>query len=432
MKKITRRAFSVLLLAALVIFGLAVYVLRYVDHGEDWAMYFSRLNSANSGEITDRNGAILASFDANGNAFAPDAFTRTANYHVTGDFWNRTGTGLLSNFWSAAHGYSLLTGTTRTENTRLRLAIDAGLNNTAYNELAGRKGTVLVVNYKTGELVCMVSSPSVDPADAEAPAPDGAYINRGLSASFVPGSVFKLVTAAAAIENLSDLDTRTFYCDGHTDFAGVEITCTGSHGTQTFEEALANSCNVAFSQLAVQLGQSTMIRYVRQYGFLDNHELDSIRTAAGAYPLDFVGDPEIGWSGIGQSTDLVNPFAMLRFVSAVGNGGILCEPSMILDGKAPEKERFMEAATAEKLRQMMSYNVAAHYASSVDFSGMRLCAKTGTAEVGDGTTHAWFTGFLDDEEHPYAFVVMIENGGGGLAQAAPVARAVLKHAMQIT
>ncbi len=429
MKKITTRALSVLLLAAMIVVGLTVYVLRYIDHGREWALYFSRLNSASYGEITDRGGALLASFSANGNEFNPDPFTRTANYHVTGDYWGRSGTGLLSGYSRAVNRFSLLTGTTRVSNSTLRLSIDAGLNNAAYDALDGRRGCVAVADYTNGQLLCMVSSPAVDPADPDAVPPDGAYINRFLSSCFVPGSVFKLVTAAAAIENIPDLDEETFTCYGSTEIAGVEITCSGTHYTQTFEEALANSCNVAFSRLAVRLGQDTMIRYVRQYGFLSSHELDGIPTAAGTYPLDFVGDPETGWSGIGQSTDLVNPFALLRYVSAIANGGVLCEPSMILDGKAPEQSRLIEAATADKLRRMMSYNVIAHYGGEESFPGLRLCAKTGTAEVGSGASHAWFTGFLDDPEHPYAFVVMIENGGGGLSAAAPVARTVLDRAV---
>ena len=432
MKKITRRAFSVLLLAALVIVGLTAYVLRYIDHGADWALYFNRLNSGSSGELLDRSGIVLASFSANENNYAEDALTRTANYHVTGDYWGRTSTGILSTYWNRMQGFSLLTGTTRSTAATTRLYIDAGLNNTAYVALGGQNGCVLVTNYKTGELICMVSAPAVDPADPEAEPAAGAYLNRALSSTFVPGSIFKLVTAAAAIENLPDLADRRFYCSGSTFIGGVEINCSGEHYTQTFEQALANSCNVAFSKLATLVGQETMIRYVKNYGFLDPHKLGDIPTAAGSYPLDFVGDPELGWSGIGQSTDLVNPYAMLRFVSAVGNGGILVEPTMINDGKAPVKSRFMSSETAQKLKEMMAYNVSYSYGGEDSFPRLRLCAKTGTAELGGGlTSHAWFVGFLDDEEHPYAFVVLVEHGGGGLSVAAPVARRVLQHCLQI-
>ena len=213
------------------------------------------------------------------------------------------------------------------------------------------------------------------------------------------------------------------------EIAGVPIKCSGVHYTQTFEQALSNSCNVAFAQIAVMLGQDTMIDYVRQYGFLDSHSLDGIPTAAGSYPLDFVGDPELGWSGIGQSTDLVCPYSLLRFVSAVANGGTLCEPKLINDGKAAKTVSFMKADTAETLGAMMSYNVVNHYGGESNFPGLKLCAKTGTAELGDGTSHAWFAGFLQDEEPPYAFVVLVEQGGGGLSAAGSLANTLLQAAV---
>ncbi len=432
MKKITRRAFSLLLLAAFVIVGLTTYVLRYIDHGADWALYFNRLNSGSSGELLDRNGVVLAAFSANENRYAEDALTRTANYHVTGDYWGRTGTGILSTYWNKMQGFSLLTGTTRSTAATTRLYIDAGLNNTAYAGLNGRNGCVMVVNYQTGELLCMVSTPSIDPADPDAEPAVGTYINRALSATFVPGSIFKLVTAAAAIENLPNLADRRFYCEGKTVIGGVEINCSGEHYTQTFEQALANSCNVAFAKIATLVGQDKLVEYVRNFGFLDPHMLGDIPTVAGTFPLEFVGDPELGWAGIGQSTDTVNPYAMLRYVSAIANHGILVEPTMINDGKRPVKSRFLATETADKLREMMAYNVSYAYEGDFRFTGLPLCAKTGTAELGgDLTSHAWFVGFLDDPDHPYAFVVLVENGGGGLTVASPIAERVLRHCMRM-
>lgn len=429
MKKITTRAVSVLLLAALVIVGLCVYVLRYIDHGADWALAYSRLNSDAGGRLLDRNGVQLAAFDADSNEYAADVRTRIANYHVTGDFWGRTGTGVLSAFWSEMQGFSLLTGTTHAHTGTLYLAVDSELNRVAYDAIAGRTGAALLVNYKTGELLAMVSTPAVDPADPNFVPAEGAYINRCLSSRFTPGSVFKLVTAAAAIETLPNIFERQFYCEAESDIAGVPITCIAAHYTQTFEQALANSCNIAFANIAVSVGQERLVRYVRDYGFLSPHALNGIPTAAGSFPTEFVGDPELGWAGVGQSTDLICPFAMLRFVSAVGNGGVLCEPTLLLNDPDPSRSRYMNAETAEILKGMMNYNVVAHYGEE-SFPGLRLCAKTGTAERGDATSNAWFVGFLDDEAHPYAFVVMIEQAGFGIVDAAPVANAMLQAAVK--
>lgn len=451
MRRITNRAVSVLLLAALVICGMVVYVLRYVDHGQDWALYFSRANSGSTGQIYDRRGTSLAYFSGYENLFAPDEWTREANYHVTGDYWGRTGTGVLSNFWNDMQGFDLITGTTQAEHSVMQLNIDAELNKFIYarlcrlykpteeafdalgnpieDEKENYNAAVLVCNYRTGELLGMVSMPSVDPLEAEGDVAEGAYINRCLSASFVPGSVFKLVTASAAIENIPTLLNETFTCEGTVDIAGVPITCKTPHGEQSFEQSLANSCNCTFAQLAVRVGQETMAEYARSYGFLDRQSLDGIKTAAGNYPTEFVGDPETGWSGIGQSTDLVCPYAMLRFVCAVANGGVLVEPKLIMDGSEPIYERFMDASTASKLRQYMGYTAQTSYDAEHNFPGLNICAKTGTAELGDGSSNAWFVGFLDDEEHPYAFVTMIERGGGGLSVAGSLTNKYLQDYM---
>ena len=430
MKKITNRAVSVLLIAAMVICGLVVYVLRYVDDGQRWALYFAAANSGSEGRIYDRDGEMLVTLSPLGTEYSPDELTRMACYHVTGDYWGRTGTGVLSGLIDSAHGFNLVTGTTRAEDIDMPLTVDAGLCRAAYQALGQEsKGAAMVMNYKTGEILCMVSLPCIDPALSEIEEPgEGAYINRCISASFIPGSVFKLITSAAAIENIPDIYEKSFYCEGIYTIAGVDITCSGTHYTQTFEQALANSCNCAFARIAVMLGQETMIEYVEKYGFLSSHEIDGIATAAGSYPLDFVGDPELAWSGIGQSTDLVCPFSLLRLVAATANGGVLATPH-IIGNENPGSGVLMDSDTADKLSRMMDYNVIAHYGGSDTFPGLNICAKTGTAELGDGSSHAWFTGFLDDEAHPYAFVVLIEQGGGGLSVAGAAANDILQYAV---
>ena len=424
MKQITNRAVSVLLLAAFVIVGTLLYVFRYVDHGQDWAAAYSRENAGASGALIDRNGVVLASYSPHESLFQEDEELRRANYHVTGDYYGRTGTGLLTDY----QDYSLLTGSSRSRNAVLYLNVDSELNRRAWQVLDGRPGAVLVTNYKTGELLCMVSSPTIDPLEAEPDPPEGAYLNRCLAASFVPGSVFKLVTAAAAIEKIPDLSERRFLCEGAVEIAGVEIVCSGYHGEQTFEEALSNSCNVAFSQIAVELGQEAMVKKVRDLGFLDSQRLDGIPTVAGSFPTDFVGDPELGWAGVGQSTDLICPYAMLRYVSAIANDGVLLGPQLVRDGSTGTAERLLKTETAKDLQRLMHYNVVNGY-GEYRFPGLALCAKTGTAERGDGSSNAWFVGFLADEEHPYAFVVMIERGGSGLGAAGSAANEILQFAV---
>ena len=96
------------------------------------------------------------------------------------------------------------------------------------------------------------------------------------------------------------------------------------------------------------------------------------------------------------------------------------------------RSRYLETNTAQRLQKMMNYNVVNHYEGEYRFPGLKLCAKTGTAELGDGTSHAWFTGFLLDDAHPYAFVVFVEQGGGGLTVAGSLANTVLQYAIRNT
>lgn len=432
MNKIGNRAFAVLLIACMILAGLGIYLKQYYEEGESWAKYFSMQNSGTTGEILDRNGVILAKFDSSESVFSDDELTRKACYHVIGDYWGRTPTGALSVYRDGMSQYSVFTGTTHGHDTYLNLTLDSRLNCKAYEELGeDRDGAIMIMNYRTGEILCMVSGPSTDPNDGNAELRDGTFINKCLSASFVPGSSFKIVTTAAAIENLPDYRNLSFFCDNEYEIAGVPIGCTGPHYTQNFEQALNNSCNIAFAQISVMLGQDTIAEYADKYGFLSSHELDGIPSAVGSFPLEFVGDPETAWAGIGQSTDLVCPYTMLRYVSAIANDGVLVEPH-IISGRPTEESQLISSSTAGELSLLMHSNFINHYDPENNFPGLDLSAKTGTAELGDDTTNAWFVGFLNDDAHPYAFVFLVERGGGGLTVAGALANQVLQYAVSLS
>lgn len=426
MKKVSVRAYSALLIALAVIVGLCIYVSRFISDGEDWALYFNAGRAKTT--LTDRNGVVLAERSAAGSLYAEDAAVRTACYQLVGDYAGNVGTGALQRFSKQMLKYDPVFGVAEGKDRTLALTVDSALNTAAYYALGGRKGAVLVSDYTTGEILCEFSSPCIDPLYPPEELPDGVYLNRCISSSFVPGSIFKLVTAAAAIENIPDLYERTFYCGGSIDVKGVTVTCTGTHGDQTIEQALANSCNCAFGQLALELGADKLAEYAESFGITQSHSLDGIDTARGNFDPDVDGSPALAWSGIGQYNDLVCPYSMLRIVSAIANGGVLYEPSLL--GAAQNGTRLMSADTAKKLADMMSYNVAANY-GEYNFPGLNIAAKTGTAELGNGEAdHGWFVGFLNDPEHPYAFTVLVENGGSGLGAAAPVANAVLQTAVK--
>lgn len=437
MKKIKSRAYFSMLIALGLVFGLSIFVVRLYTHGKDWTMLRANQSVFNegvldTGKVVDRNGVVLASAGNGVFSYAEDATVRAACLHAVGDFAGNIGSGALTAFDFKLAGYDFVEGVASIsgDGGKVKLSIDSTLNAIAYKALNGRRGAVLVSNYKTGEILCMVSSPSYDPSDP----PDltstkyeGVFMNRCLGATYTPGSVFKLVTLCAAIENIPDLYTRTFTCTGSVNVGGDTVHCTGVHGQQTIEQALANSCNSAFSEISQELGADTIDQYAEKFGLLSSHEISGISTAAGSIQKAEADTSNLSWMGIGQYNDLICPAAMLRFVSAIANDGVAKEPVLLKNGGS-SSTRLIDAATAEKVQALMSYNVAYAYGQS-QFPNLKICAKTGTAEVGDGTSHAWFVGFLDDAENPLAFTVIIENGGGGLANAGPVANAVLQAAV---
>lgn len=435
MKKIKRRAWSALLLALALLFGTGVYVWRFAHSYRQWINFSANENLFQNGTlalgtVTDRNGVVLAAVSDGKRVFADSAATRTACLHAVGDAAGNIGTGALTAFADRLTGYSLLTGATSQGGGTVTLSLDERLNRMAWNALAGRRGAVLLMNYKTGELLCMVSSPSYDPNvgfDATNTWYEGVWLNRCLSAAYTPGSVFKLVTLAAAVEHIRDLDARRFTCTGSVTVDGNELVCSGVHGEQTVEQALANSCNCAFAELSLELGGETLRQYAERFGLTRQLQVSGIWTAAGRFEASPAGSADLAWSGIGQSTDLVSPVALLRLVAAIANGGTAREPSL-LHGVSGGSARLMRADTAQRLAAMMHYNVVSSY-GAWNFPNLDLCAKTGTAEVGDGTSHAWFAGFLNDAAHPYAFAVIVEHGGGGLSNAGPVANALLQSAV---
>lgn len=447
MRKIEKRAVLCLIIALALIAGLGLFCFRFVTNASDWAAYpYNRHMYSNSGQllsgtILDRDGDVLTEVKDGERVYYPDATVRRATVHAVGDGSGYIGTGALTAFADRLSGYNLITGgySPLGSGRNLTLTLDAYLNVTAYNAMDGRQGTVGVYNYKTGDILCMVSTPSFDPEnppDASS-AEDGVYLNRFLSSAQVPGSIFKTVTLTAALENLPDLKDRTFTCTGETTVGGTVITCPKPHGKMDIESAFANSCNGVFGTLAAELGGDTMTKYVEQAGLTRRMSVDGIMTAAGHYDVSEADKGQIGWSGVGQYTDTVNPCNMMTYMGAIANGGTAAVPRLILDITTPsgiptswqrteETDTLVQASTASQVKEMMKNNVVQTYGTD-RFRGLDIGAKSGTAEVGgDKRPNAWFAGFLDDPEHPYAFIVLVENGGGGASVAGEIAATVLQ------
>ncbi len=455
MRKIEKRGIFCLILAALLGLGLLVFCFRFVKDGGDWASYpynrhlYDNAGQLRGGTILDRDGDILSqpAEDGSGRVYYPDSDVRRATLHAVGDLAGNIGAGAQTAFADKLSGYNVLTGAYSPlgNGNSLYLTIDAYLNNIAYQALGGMNGTVGVYNYKTGEILCMVSMPTFDPADPpeidpDDPTWDGVYVNRLMMANSIPGSIFKVVTLNAAIERIPDLFSRTWTCTGSTEIGGDAVTCPYAHGEQDIEAALANSCNGVFGRLAVELGGKMMQQYAEAAGLTTAIRIDGVGTSKGSF--DFSGnDNQLAWAGVGQGQDALCPVNMMLYMGAVANGGKAAMPRLIRKTAteyglptgvyfARKSSRLIEADTAKTIAELMHNNVIETYGQD-RFPGMDVCAKSGTAEVGGGKTpNAWFTGFLRDAETPYAFIVLVENGGGGSSVAGTVASQVLTAAVE--
>ena len=222
----------------------------------------------------------------------------------------------------------------------------------------------------------------------------GAYLNRFLSSTFTPGSVYKTVTLAAALEDIPDLADRTWTCSGSVQMGDETIICSGTHGEQDIASAFANSCNVAFAQIAQELGPGTLEKYTEQAGLTGSYSISGLPTAKGSFDFDNITDGQLGWAGVGQYHDQVNPAALMIYMGAIANGGKAAEPYLILRTESAlglpslphfttRTGRLISSDTASALADLMANNVTQTYGAS-RFPNMDLCAKSGTAEVGEG------------------------------------------------
>jgi peptidoglycan glycosyltransferase len=457
MKSTRARSVVLYVLSLLFICGLGLLVWQFAANGAAWAVSpFNKHVSGmeNAGKLLDRNGQVLAATEDGRRRYHTNVDVRRALLHTVGDQSGNLSTGMQDQCLPQLMGYNFITGTGLNRlfgGNDVTLTVDADLCKTAYQALGGRHGAAAVYNYHTGEILCMVSTPSYDPENPPDPAEvaadqsgqyEGLYLNRVLSSSFTPGSTFKIVTSAAAIENIPDLYTRTFTCTGSMTVGGEKITCLSQHGNLSFEDGMAKSCNIVFAQLAMELGKEKMTKTAEQLGFGESFDIDGIPTAKSNYNVEDAGEAALGWSGIGQHTDLVNPMHMLVLMGAVANGGAPVEPYLVQSvsssfglpshtGTAHTGGRLLAAATAEKLRSLMRYTVQNNYGDD-RFPGLSVCAKTGTAEVGEGKQpHGWMVGFAEDADCPLAFVVVVENGGYGIQCAAPIAQQLMAQAAKM-
>ena len=446
MNRIAGRAKALFLLSCLLLGGLAFFVAEYCMYGSAWAIFPGSPHVYNAGNIgtgvvIDRSNILLLDMNG-GREYSADADLRKATLHWLGDRLGYISAPALGSHSQAIAGFDVLNGLYSYGQIGAveQLTISASAQMAALEAMGGKKGTVAVYNYKTGEILCAITTPTYDPdhvPDIEndiSGAYEGVYLNRFTQVSYTPGSIFKVVTAGAVLESDKALAEEFFTCTGSYRMGVDEITCERAHGTQNLRAAFLNSCNCVFAQISQRLGGQTMSQYVDAFRVSQSVSFDGITTAKGNYEVD--GSPvNVAWSAVGQYKNLVNPCVYLTFIGAVANGGTPVQPCVVktiatggqttYQASVTVLEQIMSPETAATLQEYMRNNVANKYGDG-NFGGLTVCAKTGTAEVGEGQRpNAMFCGFVQDEQYPLAFIVCVEDGGYGGQVCIPIAAKVL-------
>lgn len=450
MNRIALRANITLVIAGLLLIGFLFFIAEYSFNAEKWITeegsphIYNGKDNINTGVVTDRDNVILLDM-REGRTYSNIEAIRKSTVHWVGDRPGNVRAPALSQYAWDMIGYDTFNGLYSYGDSGgvAKLTLSAEVQQVALEALGDYQGTVAVYNYKTGEILCAVSTPTFDPDNPPPETPqDSFYYNRFAWGLYPPGSIFKIVTTAAALEEIPDIENQVFQCRGEYKIGEKTIRCDAgtAHGSQNLKSAFRNSCNCAFAELALQLGGDTLQKYVEKFGLVSEMSVDGVTISAGNFttekedPAIQGNDFEVAWSSIGQYKDEINPCSFMTFVGAIANDGVTVTPYVVMEvgcdgavsyaAQTQTGERILSEKTARLVQEYMENNVQTKYGAE-NFPGMTVGAKTGTAEVDGEDSNAMFAGIVTDEAYPLAFIVVVENGGYGRSVCVPIASRVL-------
>ncbi|WP_203338209.1 peptidoglycan D,D-transpeptidase FtsI family protein [Nocardioides limicola] len=366
-----------------------------------------------------------------------------------------------------------LLGNSDPQGGSVQLTLNRRAQNAAFDALralgSNTKGAAVAIEPATGRILAMVSTPTFDPNrlashdlgaareawaeyDGDAAEP---LLNRAIQTRMPPGSTFKLVTAAAALESGTYADAQASVRGGRTFQLPQSSAVVGNHdggncgGDQiTMTRAMQVSCNVTFLALADELGTDAMRAQAEAFGFNGTTLEDLPLQATSAFPSD-LDAPQTAMSGIGQSSVSATPLQMAMVAAGIANSGIVMRPYVVDEVRTPdldvldkteprELSRAVSPRTAAELTSMLVATVDSGTATPARISGVQVAGKTGTAQRGEGQLPiAWFVSFAPADNPQIAVAVMIEDAGvqrseiAGGRLAGPVARAIMEAVINV-
>ena len=462
------KAVALLLFALFALLG-AYGVWSVTHYGSRWFSYAANPRLAAQkenvieGNISDRHGVVLAETKDGARVFQASAAARKAVVHIIGDRQGMVNKSVETFHAGYLYGVTsslpdaiqhLTSPSRERRGNDLVLTIDAALCEAipadfdAHPLSRGKNGAAVVLNYRTGEVLAMVSLPSFDPDNVtaeEIEALDDPYWNRVTQALYPPGSTFKIVTAAAALERISGVADRTFTCTGAlpvTDSFTVRDFNHASHGNLTLRTAFLRSCNSVFASLALEMGDAALRSAAESFGFNQNFLFRDLVVNNSSYPAGTRGKEAVAASGYGQSALAASPLHLCLIAAAVANDGVMQEPRLlksvrsasgmtVLSFSSARVRTVASPAVTRQLQSMMKDVVQGGGSGSAAMvSTLDIRGKTGTAEStknGQKINYAWFTGYCAQADLPYAVCVLVEDipdGETGGTVAAPIAHDV--------
>lgn len=344
----------------------------------------------------------------------------------------------------------------------LKLTIDTKIQTIVERELDIAETTynpdgiiAIAMNPNSGEILAMSSRPTFDPANFQN-VPQEVY-NRNLPvwSTYEPGSTFKIITLAAALEEKKvDLDKDHFHDPGYVQVAGARLKCwkRGGHGSETFLEVVENSCNPGFVELGQRLGKDTLFKYIKDFGFGQKTGIDLQGEGTGIlFNLARVGPVELATTAFGQGVS-VTPIQQVAAVSAAVNGGILYQPfiakelidpvtkEVVMRNSPIEKRRVISEATSKEIRRALESVVAKGTGGKAFVDSYRVGGKTGTAQKAQGGRYlennyiVSFMGFAPADDPQIVVYVAVDNPKGvtafGGTVVAPIAGNIMEDSLR--
>jgi len=429
---------------------------------------FNPAHRIRRGRILDRRGEVLAFSERHGNRVFRRYPYGPAFAHVVGYSDPKFGAsgleaaatahlnGVVADSLPAwgALGRRLLTRAQSPRGQDLGVTLDAELQLLAVRRLGGKQGAVVILDSRDGAIRVLASTPAFDPNRITADLfrsgrPETLLLNRATQGLYPPGSGFKILTAALALEQGF---TGTLSCpaDGyatssryrkirdHEYYAARRVgKVWKGHGNLDLTTALAKSSNVFFAQLGVGYGHAAFFHNLERFHL--NRWIDLYQGPHDSWSMHTGRAPEIARSdkyglaqaSIGQGTILVTPAHMALIAAAVANRGLAMGPHLAATDSPVPLARFMSAVAARRLAGMLRKVVTEGTGWSINIEQPAIAGKTGTAQNPRGAAHSWFIGFAPAERPALAVAVMVEHGGYGSVTAAPIARDLLVRAHEL-